>query len=69
MNACIGILFVIALGAPDELVRFIPPTETGKVGFLTTVDGIPVVGQPALAAARDHGDVPRYLAAGSGVRM
>ena len=43
--------------------------ETRKVGFLTIVDGIPVVGQPALAAARDHGDVPRYLAAGSGVRM
>ena len=31
---------------------------------MTTVDGIPVVvGQPALAAARDHGDVLRYLAA------
>ena len=47
--------------------------KPGKVGFLTTVDGIPVVGQPALVAARDHGDVPRYLAAtcitaGSGVR-
>ena len=30
---------------------------------MMTVDGIPIVGQPALVAAQDHGDVPRYLAA------